>query len=107
MESYFQNTGGVMRLTQDEREIIKKTILTFIDDAKIYLFGSRVDDNKKGGDIDIYVETNSDVPLKKEITILAKLELNGILRKVDLVVKTPFKAHQAIYDTIFSTKVAL
>ena len=42
-----------MRLTQKEIEIIKNTINRYIKDSKIYLFGSRLDDNKKGGDIDI------------------------------------------------------
>lgn len=96
-----------MRLSTEDKSIIKDTISNYINDAKIYLFGSRTDDTKKGGDIDIYVETNHNLTLKDEIKILTKLELNGILRKVDLVVKTPFKAHQNIFETIAKTKVAL
>ncbi len=42
-----------MRITSDEVKIIKNTILKQISDAKIMLFGSRTDDSKKGGDIDI------------------------------------------------------
>ena len=34
-----------MRLTQNEISIIKKNILDFDPHAKIYLFGSRVNDN--------------------------------------------------------------
>lgn len=96
-----------MRLSIEDRNTIKKIISNYIDDSKIYLFGSRTDDTKKGGDIDIYVETNHNLTLKDEIKILTKLELNGILRKVDLVIKTPFKTHQNIYETISKTKVAL
>lgn len=96
-----------MRLSTEDKTIIKDTISNYINDAKIYLFGSRTDDTKKGGDIDIYVETNHNLTIKDEIKILTKLELNGILRKVDLIVKTPFKAHQSIYETISKTKVAL
>lgn len=96
-----------MRLSIEDRNTIKTIISNYIDDAKIYLFGSRTDDSKKGGDIDIYVETNHNLTIKDEIKILTKLELNGILRKVDLIVKTPFKAHQNIYETISKTKVAL
>ena len=43
-----------MRLTQKEIEFINKTIKNFLD-CEIYLFGSRIDDNLKGGDIDLYI----------------------------------------------------
>ena len=45
-----------MRLTTEQITIIKqKTALIFGDDTKIYLFGSRTDDNAKGGDIDLFI----------------------------------------------------
>ena len=74
-----------MRLLKEEASIIKTTILRYIKDAKIILFGSRVDDNKRGGDIDIFVQTNQEVTLKEQIKILTDIEMNGVLRKVDLV----------------------
>jgi len=43
-----------MRLTQEEIKFINQTIKSFID-CEIYLFGSRIDDSKKGGDIDLYI----------------------------------------------------
>lgn len=44
-----------MRLKPDEISAIKTTILSLDGDADIFLFGSRADDSKKGGDIDIVV----------------------------------------------------
>lgn len=44
-----------MRLTNQEHLAIKETIFTFDPQALIYLFGSRADDQKHGGDIDILV----------------------------------------------------
>jgi len=44
-----------MRLTELEIQAIKKAFLETFKDGKIYLFGSRVDDTKRGGDIDLYL----------------------------------------------------
>jgi predicted nucleotidyltransferase len=47
-----------MRLSTEQAGIIKSIIAREISpDAKIWLFGSRIDDNRRGGDIDLYVET--------------------------------------------------
>ncbi len=47
-----------MRVSQKEIQIIKDTIYKyFSNNVEIFLFGSRVDDNKKGGDIDLYILT--------------------------------------------------
>lgn len=46
-----------MRLTPKEIETIKTAAVeVFGTDAIIRLFGSRVDDSKRGGDIDLYIE---------------------------------------------------
>ena len=37
-----------MRVLKPEINIIKNNILEFDQDAEVYLFGSSVDDNKKG-----------------------------------------------------------
>ena len=47
-----------MRISNQELALIKKLILTEDPKSKIYLFGSRLEDNKKGGDIDILVLSN-------------------------------------------------
>jgi len=44
-----------MRLSKDKQDFLKETIKNILPEADIYLFGSRVDPQKKGGDIDILV----------------------------------------------------
>lgn len=50
-----------MRLTQQEIEVLKNKLKQLCKDSKLYLFGSRVDDNKRGGDIDLLI-------ISKELT---------------------------------------
>lgn len=44
-----------MRLLPGEKEAIVEAIAKYDRNAVVYLFGSRTDDTKKGGDIDILV----------------------------------------------------
>jgi len=44
-----------MRLLKEERKAISEAVAKFDSEAKVYLFGSRVDDTKRGGDIDVLV----------------------------------------------------
>ena len=80
-----------MRLTPEEIATIRHAArIHFGQDAKVWLFGSRVDDAKRGGDIDLYVETDLHHPtdlLKREINL--KLELDERLgeQKIDIVVR--------------------
>ncbi len=47
-----------MRLSTKEIETIKKSVKNISSEAEVYLFGSRVDDEKRGGDIDILIVSN-------------------------------------------------
>ena len=44
-----------MRLSDKEIEVLKKRLNLLSSSAKLYLFGSRLDDSKKGGDIDLLI----------------------------------------------------
>jgi predicted nucleotidyltransferase len=48
-------SGARMRLQSEERLAITGAITNVDRDAAVYLFGSRMDDTKKGGDIDILI----------------------------------------------------
>ena len=78
-----------MRLSQKEISAIKNNILNFDQDAKIYLFGSRVNDNAKGGDIDVLVISNK-IGFNEKIKILTGIFKEIEEQKLDLVVKKDF-----------------
>ncbi|MDR2965774.1 MAG: hypothetical protein LBU88_08370 [Treponema sp.] len=46
-----------MRITEHERNTIIEAVKSTDPDARVWLFGSRVDDNKKGGDIAVLSES--------------------------------------------------
>ncbi len=71
-----------MRLYPDEK-IALDNILNDIDD-EVYLFGSRVDDNKKGGDIDILIFSKKNAyELSKEVSTKFMMALDS---KLDVIV---------------------
>jgi predicted nucleotidyltransferase len=76
-----------MRLTNSERELIKKAFLEVFQDGKIYLFGSRIDDTKRGGDIDLYlcpaVQYDNERELKRKFQILLNEYIGE--QKIDVV----------------------
>jgi predicted nucleotidyltransferase len=74
-----------MRLATEEQNAIRSASAQADADAQVYLFGSRVDDAAKGGDIDLLV-------LSKKINLMAKLDILVQLhrklgdRKIDIAV---------------------
>jgi len=74
-----------MRLEEWEvREIKKAAKLVFGEDVRVMLFGSRVYDNKKGGDIDLYVITDTPTYEKKKKFWIELQERLGE-QKIDII----------------------
>ena len=75
-----------MRMTSQQVDAIAQSIRHHLgQNARIWLFGSRLDDGRKGGDIDLYVETDAH-PLRNEFR--CKIELEEALdMPVDLIVR--------------------
>ena len=76
-----------MRLTPEAIAIIVETVKTRLgDEAQVRLFGSRLDDSAKGGDIDLHVSVTEPLTdwVWESAQLAAKLErlLDG--RKVDV-----------------------
>lgn len=77
-----------MRLSEKEVNLIKSTLVSVFGDVKIYLFGSRLDDSKKGGDIDLFIISNN-ATLSNKIKALAKLK-RMLHKPIDLVLHKDF-----------------
>jgi len=77
-----------MRLTEQEKTAIRSVILNEDPTADIFLFGSRLDDNRRGGDIDLYIETSIRRELvKHKARILAKLWERIGAQRIDIILK--------------------
>jgi predicted nucleotidyltransferase len=80
-----------MRLNKIERENIKKIITDNIENAQVYLFGSRVDESKRGGDIDLYIKVSNRPHFLLKPRILAQLKNTLGEQKIDIVFGYPQK----------------
>lgn len=57
--------------------------------TKVYLFGSRVDDTKKGGDIDLFLEPERvEHPFNQTTLLIARLKMALGEQKFDVVLAT-------------------
>ena len=76
-----------MRLSKRVIEILQTNIQKSFGDVNIYLFGSRTDDNKKGGDIDLAIDTDisREEFRKNKSLLLAMLTRIDFDYKVDIV----------------------
>lgn len=74
-----------MRVSRDKLHFLKELILNRIKNVEIYLFGSRVDDNKKGGDIDILILSKEKLSLTDKAQIRYSFFEKYGEQKLDLV----------------------
>lgn len=77
-----------MRLNDHERAVIREAVRRHFGEAsRVLLFGSRADDSRRGGDIDLLVESPLS-PLEAEhakIQTIAAIQLALGDQKIDLV----------------------
>jgi len=101
-----------MRLTDFQISYIRQNISLFFGlHSHVWLFGSRVDDTKKGGDIDLYVEPEIQEPVALvDAKLNFLLEIHRVLgnQKIDLVLHRPqSKQDLPIYHIARETGVRL
>jgi predicted nucleotidyltransferase len=99
-----------MRLTAAQQQLIKNTVDRVLQTAsQVWLFGSRVDDNLRGGDIDLFIETEA-VFANRAIVLC---RLHGALivalgeQKLDILLKDARTQNAPVFDIAKRTGVIL
>lgn len=96
-----------MRLTNEQRQTILQIVHEIMgESARVSLFGSRADDNRIGGDVDLLVEVSKQVPLAREITLKARLE-QYLGKPVDVITTTPEQRNKPFVQIARMTGVPL
>lgn len=99
-----------MRLTEQQVQTIKALVSEeFGSEVRVHLFGSRLDDSKKGGDIDLLVQSDTviDQKLHKASSLAARLQMSLGEQKFDIVVKDTQTADSAFYREVTRTAAQL
>lgn len=89
-----------MRLPNNYTQVIVDTAHRhFGEDARVWLFGSRVDDARRGGDIDLLVEVRHPIGNKPREAARFSAELQWQLgdQKIDVIIDDG-RDHQPIHD---------
>lgn len=99
-----------MRLTDDQVRIIKARAAEYFGpNAKVWLFGSRVDDDARGGDIDLYIELSEPI----DEVAWRVLRFNGALQqafgaqRIDVITRSPSEPLKPIHETAKRSGIAL
>jgi predicted nucleotidyltransferase len=99
-----------MRLTPAQIDTIKSTAQAVLGvDVQVTLFGSRVHDDQKGGDVDLMVEVQQAIPepalMAARLASRVSRSMHG--RKVDVLLRAPNLLEQPIHSIAMQEGVRL
>jgi predicted nucleotidyltransferase len=78
-----------MRLKREIQVFLKNELTEYLPDSKLFLFGSRANNEKRGGDIDIFIVANRKLKFMEKHKIIAKFWSKFGEQKIDLLSYTP------------------
>ncbi len=93
-----------MRLTDDQIQAIRRLACEVAgDQARVRVFGSRLDDTAHGGDLDLMLELSEPVdnPALMAARMAAKVSQTMSGRKVDVLLSAPNLMRLPIHDIAF------
>ncbi len=100
-----------MRLTQQEHQVLKQSALgCFGDKAVVRLFGSRVDDARRGGDIDLLIDTAMTEPVeivRAHHRFLARVYQSLGEQKLDVLIDYPNRQSNPLIFEVARTQGVL
>ena len=99
-----------MRLTQKQIATIKATVPeVFGEGVTVCLFGSRLDDHAKGGDIDLLIKSSEilDDKVNKAAILTARLQMRLGDQPIDVLILDPQTVQNAVYSHAMATAVRL
>lgn len=99
-----------MRLTDDQTQAIKQLAHQIAGEhAHVRVFGSRLDDSARGGDLDLMLELPepADNPALMAARFSAKVSRLMLGRKVDVLIAAPNLMRLPIHDIAFKEGKAL
>jgi len=99
-----------MRLSHEAQQIIRDTVKeVFGECAIVSLFGSRVDDTLRGGDIDLLVQSEKPIEQRqrKGLQLVAKLQIRLGDQPIDVLVVDPEIKRQPIHEEAIRTGIKL
>ncbi len=100
-----------MRLTPFQVATIRAVLFKYFgDSACLWLFGSRARDNERGGDIDLYLETDIqsiDEIVEAKLRSLAAIKLKIGDQKIDLVIHRRGQPMEIIHKEARKTGIQL
>ena len=101
-----------MRLEPSEiQTIVKLSRENFGAETRVILFGSRVDDTRRGGDIDLLIIPSEHKPmqelLRNQVRFLSVLKMQIGDQKIDVVIKTEDERNSPLINQAESEGIAL
>ena len=99
-----------MRLSSQTQTIIRETAREiFGPQAKTMVFGSRVDDTARGGDIDLIVQLEQPVQQRerKALQLVARLQMRLGMQPIDVLVVDPQTEILPVHEEAIRTGVRL
>jgi predicted nucleotidyltransferase len=99
-----------MRLTDEQCRVVREEAARiFGRNVTVRLFGSRIDDNVRGGDIDLLVESNERIPdrQRKTLQLVAKLQIRLGDQPIDVLALDPETVPQPVHEQARRTGVRL